>query len=77
MKKLFLIGYMSLFAFALNAQVNPNVKKDTVKVDTTQLEKINNMPMDTMHLRNEKMPNATDTTMHKKDVDDLKPKKRD
>jgi PBP1b-binding outer membrane lipoprotein LpoB len=77
MKKIILMCCMMLFAFAVNAQVNQNVKKDTVKLDSTQMEKINNMPMDTTHMRIEKMPNAKDTMMHKKDVDDLNPKKKD
>lgn len=40
---------MGIFtAFLLAGSVNAQVKKDTVKVDSTQMEKIKKMPMDTV-----------------------------
>jgi len=49
MKKIIVICAVLFFTCSLNAQV----KKDTVKLDSSQIEKIKKMPMDTIH---NKMP---------------------
>jgi len=67
---------MLVFAFACNAQVNnkpPYQKTDTARVDPVQLDKINDMPMDT--LNNKLSPSPADTTKPKRKGDDEDPKR--
>ncbi len=73
---------MTAFAFAGNAQVNKNPpyqKTDIARVEPAQLDKINDMPMDT--LTNKLSPSPADTTKPKRKGDDedpnrVEPKKR-
>jgi hypothetical protein len=55
-----------LFSFTI---LKAQTRKDTVKVDTTQIEKIRNMPMDTTKypMPVKKLP--TDSVMHKSEKD--------
>jgi hypothetical protein len=70
MKKIILIIFALVWLRVCNAQT----KKDTVVLDSTQVEKIRKMPMDSTH---EKMPTAPlspkDTIM-RKTGDDEDPK---
>lgn len=80
---LILIGINSFFSFSQS-------KKDTVRVDTTQVEKIMKMPMDTIrdNMPLVPIPDSKDTTMfrtpkeskdtimNRKSVDDADPKKK-
>lgn len=63
-------------AFVINAVNAQAIKKGTVKLDSTQVEKIHKMPMDTMH---ENMPVAPltpkDSILKPKMGDDEDPKK--
>lgn len=74
MKKISIFAFLVAFAFVCNAQVNltnPNQKTGTDHVDSLQLEKINEMPMDT--LKKKRPPNPPDTTMHRRTGDDADP----
>jgi hypothetical protein len=76
MKKIIMLTFIIVFAFACNAQVNktpPHQKTDTARVDPVQLDKINDMPMDT--LTNKLSPSPPDTTKPKRTGDDEDPKR--
>lgn len=47
-------------------------KKDTIMVDTTQMEKIRKMPMDTIQHKMPVKPLIPDTTIHEKENKGLK-----
>ena len=76
MKKIISMLFMLAFVFAANAQVNKNPpyqKTDTARVEPAQLDKINDMPMDT--LTNKLSPSPADTTKPKRTGDDEDPKR--
>lgn len=74
---------MMAFVFGCNAQENktpPHKKTNTARADSVQVEKINEMPIDTTN--NKLSPSPTDTTMPKRKGDDedpprIDPKKRE
>lgn len=78
MKKIIIIIFMTAFAFAGSAQVHqipPYQKTDTGRVDSVQVEKINDTPMDSS--KNKLSPSPLDTTMHRRTGDDEDPKRKD
>jgi PBP1b-binding outer membrane lipoprotein LpoB len=78
MKKISMITFIVAFAFACNAQVNktpPYQKADTATVDPARLDKINEMPMDT--LNNKLSPSPPDSTKPKRTGDDEDPNRVD
>ena len=71
MKKIILSVFAAFMINVSHAQVN---KKDTVMLDSTQVEKIQKMPMDSMH-HNMPIAPLKDTIMYRKSPDDADPKK--
>ena len=78
MKQISMIIITIAFAFACNAQADkipPYQKTDTARVDSSQVKKIQNMPMDTLNIK--LSPSPPDTAMHKHTGDDADPKRVD
>ena len=75
MKKLIVV-ISALFVVSLcNAQSTP-APKDTVQLDSTQVEKILKMPMDTLHHTKPVVPlPPKDTANYKRTMDDADPQK--
>lgn len=73
MKKIILIIAIVL---GYNFCIAQEIKKDTIVLDSTQIEKINNMPMDTLHRNTPQvMPGKMDSLINIKSRDDVDPKK--
>lgn len=77
MKIISIIAFIMAFAFGCNGQENkipPYKKTDTGRVDSAQVEKINEMPMDSTH---KVFPSPPDTTQPRPKGDDEDPKRVD
>ncbi|MEP7168110.1 MAG: hypothetical protein ABI855_01945 [Bacteroidota bacterium] len=74
MKKIILSFSTALIVTISQAQIN---KKDTVMLDTTQVEKINKMPMDSTHYKMPVAPLTPKDSMYRKTGDDEDPKRSD
>jgi hypothetical protein len=72
MKKMKLLIAFAWWICNCNAQT---IKKDTVKVDSTQMEKINKMPMDSTKDNMMVVPLNNDTVIRHRSIDDADPKK--
>ncbi|MEO8147536.1 MAG: hypothetical protein ABI723_07865 [Bacteroidia bacterium] len=74
MKKLIVAISVTCVVSLCNAQTPVN--KDTIKLDSAQIEKISKMPMDSMHHTMPIYPKSPKDSLYKpKTIDDADPKK--